>query len=175
MKRKGMSLYFTWLLLLLALSACSPKLEFKLYEGKPLSIAVVGDPPVVGEEQVTFESVSFDELTSEAIGSYDAVIITEENLVEASESQYADVYLQSPIPIFFISASNPIPFTVKDVEYDASWGWAIGKSYAVGVLTVKEEEEDVVKNWGIGLYNSEKTEEHIKHVYSLIFKTIEEA
>ncbi|MCM3711280.1 hypothetical protein [Sporosarcina luteola] len=176
MKRtKGMRcLLFTLIFLLLTLSACNSKPEFKLYEGKPLRIAVVGEPPEVEEEQIRFDKVSFDELTSETIDSYNAVIITEENLVEASESQYADVYLQSTIPFFFISANSPIPFTVEDVEYDTSWDWTVGKSYAVGVLTIQEEDEEVVKNWGYGLYNSEKTDEHIKALYSRIFITIEE-
>lgn len=176
MKRtKGMRCFIlTFIFLLLTLSACNPKLEFKLYEGKPLRIAVVGEPPEVEEKQIRFEQVSFDELTSETIASYNAVIITDENLAEASESQYADMYLQSTIPFFFISANSPIPFTVKDVEYDSSWEWASGKSYAVGVLTIHEEDDEVVKSWGYGLYNDEKNDEHIKELYARIFRTIEE-
>ncbi|WP_262177190.1 hypothetical protein [Saccharococcus sp. Marseille-Q5394] len=176
MKRsKGMRCFiFIFIFLLLALTACNPKPEFKLYEGKPMRIAVVGEPPEVEEEQIKFDQVSFDELTSESISSYNAVIITEEKLVEASESQYADLYLQSTIPFFFISANSHIPFTVKDVEYDSGWEWTSGKSYAVGVLTIQEEDEEVVKSWGFGLYNNENNDEHIKALYARIFMTIEE-
>lgn len=174
MKRtKGMRYnYFTLLILLLALSACSPNPDFELYEGKSLRIAVVGEPPDVEEEQVWFDEVSFDEITSDAIGSYDAVFITEENLIKAAESQYAEVYLNSTIPFFFISAKSHIPFTVKDTEYDDTWNWTSGNNYAVGVLT--SHEDDALKSWGYGLYNDEKTDEHIENVYSRIFKSIDD-
>lgn len=60
MKRtKGMRCFtFTFIFLLLALSACNPKSEFKLYEGKPLRIAVVGELPEVEEEQIGVDQVS---------------------------------------------------------------------------------------------------------------------
>ncbi len=166
---KGMKyLYFTLLILLLSLTACNPNPNFELYEGKSLRIAVVGEPPEVEEAQVRFD----DEITSEVIGSYDAVFITEENLVKAAQSQYAEVYLNSDIPFFFISAKSHIPFTVKEMKYDNTWNWTVGDNYAVGVLT--SHEDVVVKSWGYGLYNDEKTNENIKNVYSSMFKTIDE-
>jgi hypothetical protein len=164
--------YFTLLFLVLALSACTPSPDFELYEGKSLRIAVVGEPPKVKEEQVRFGEITFDEITSEEIGSYDAVLITEENLIKASERQYADIYLKSTIPVFFISANNHIPFTVEGVEYDHTWNWTAGKNYAVGVLT--SQDDNTLKSWGYGLYNDEKTDVHIEDVYSRIFKTIDE-
>lgn len=165
-------IYFTMLILVLGLSACSPSPNFELYEGKSLKIAVVGEPPEVKEEQVSFDEVSFDEITSEGISFYDAVFITEENLIEAAESQYAEVYLNSTIPFFFISAKSHIPFTVKDTKYDNTWNWTAGNHYAVGVLT--SQEDNSLKSWGYGLYNDEKTDDHIESVYSRIFKTIDE-
>ncbi|OLS33424.1 hypothetical protein [Bacillus sp. MRMR6] len=164
--------YFTLLILVLGLSACSPNTNFELYEGKSLRIAVIGEPPEVKEEQVRFDAVSFDEITSEGIGSYDAVLITEENLNKAAESQYAEVYLNSTIPFFFISTKSHIPFTLKDTVYDNTWNWTAGDYYAVGVLT--SQEDDALKSWGYGLYNDKKTDEHIEEVYSRIFKTIDE-
>lgn len=175
MKRtRGMRWFIFTFIFLLTLSACSPKPEFELYDGKPLRIAVVGELPEVEEEQIEFDPVTFEELTSETLGSYHAVMITEDKLVEASESQYADLYVESPIPFFFISANNPIPFTVKDVVYDSSWEWTEGKSYAVGFLTIHGEGDDVSRSWGYGLYNNEKNDENIKELYARIFKTIEE-
>lgn len=173
-KTKGMKWFIFTFIFLLLVTACNPKPEFELYEGKPLRIAVVGEPPEVEEEQIEFDQVTFEELTSETLSSYHAVIITEDRLVEASESQYADLYVQSPIPFFFISAHSPIPFTVKGVEYDSSWEWTPGRSYAVGFLTIHEEGDEVSRSWGFGLYNSEKNEEHIKALYASIFRTIEE-
>ncbi|MDQ0155451.1 hypothetical protein [Robertmurraya andreesenii] len=89
---------------------------------------------MVNEEQVIFTKISFDEMASEELKSYDAVFIRENNLSEAAKSQYADVYLNSSIPFFFISANNHIPFTVKETAYNESWNWTAGQSYAVGVL-----------------------------------------
>lgn len=169
--KKG-NLIFTMLICLFALSACSQSPDFKLYEGKPLRIAVVGEPPEVKEEQVTFQKISFDELTKEEIGSYDAVIITEENLTQAADSKYANTYLKSTIPSFFLSARSHIPFTVEKTNYDESWKWTAGNYYAVGVFT--SQETKTLKNWGYGLYNDKKTDENIKEVYSRIFKTVEE-
>jgi hypothetical protein len=170
---KGKSyLSFILLILLFALSACSQSPDFELYEGKALSIAVVGEPPEVEEEQVRFNEISFDELTSEEIESYDAVFIMENNLSEAAERQYADVYLNSTIPFFFIGTDNYVPFTEKDMEYNKTSNWTAGISYAVGILT--SQEDNTLKHWVYGLYNDEKTDEHIKEMYSRIFKTIDE-
>ncbi len=147
--------------------------EFEWYEGKPLNIAVVGESPEIKEKQVSFSEFPFEKLMlmSNELDSYDAVFIMEENLSQASESQYADVYLNSTIPFFFISANSHIPFTVKETEYNESWSWSPGNHYAVGVL--KSAEDNSLKAWGFGLYNDVMTAEHIKATYSLIFKQVE--
>lgn len=147
--------------------------EFELYKGKPLNIAVVGESPEIKEKQISFSEYSFEKLMlmSNDLDSYDAIFIMEENLSQAAESQYADVYLNSTIPFFFISAKSHIPFTVNTTEYNESWDWTPGNSYAVGVL--KSTEDDSLKNWGFGLYNDEMTEEHVKEMYSRIFKEVE--
>ena len=157
-------------LILLVLSACTPGPDFELYEGTPLQIAVVGEPPEVKEEQVKFTKISFDKMTNKELNSFDAVFIREDNLVEAAEDQYTDVYLDATIPFFFIGTDNFIPFVEKDMEYDKSMNWSSGISYAVGILI----QDDALKKWEYGLYNDEQKEEHIKDVYSRIFKTIDE-
>ncbi|WP_312475251.1 hypothetical protein [Neobacillus sp.] len=146
--------------------------KFELYEGKSLSIAVIGEPPQVREAQINFKEITFDDLTKEDLVDFDAVIIMGENLNHAAESQYADIYINSPIPFFFISTTSHLPFTQKDIEYGETWNWTPGNSYAVGVL--KSQEDDELRAWGYGLYDDEKTNEHIEDVYSRIFMTIEE-
>lgn len=147
--------------------------EFELYKGKPLNIAVVGESPKIKEKQVSFSEVSFEKLMlmSNDPDSYDAIFIMKENLSQAAESKYADIYLKSTIPFFFISAKSHIPFTVNTTEYNASWEWTPGNSYAVGVL--KSADDDSLKSWGFGLYNDVMTEEHIKEMYSRIFIEVE--
>jgi hypothetical protein len=165
-------LYFISLFLIVALTGCTSSPDFELYEGKSIRIAVVGEPPEVQEEQVRFTEISFVEMTGEKLKSYDAVFIMDNNLFEAAENQYADVYLDSSIPFFFMGTDNYVPFTEKDLEYNKSWNWSAGSSYAVGVLP--SQEDNTLKYWEYGLYNDEKTDEHIKDVYSRIFKTIDE-
>ena len=157
-------------LIILVLSACTPDSDFELYKGKPLRIAVIGEPPEVKEEQVKFTKISFDKMTNKELNSFDAVFIREDNLFEAAEDQYADVYLDSTIPFFFIGTDNFVPFVEKDMEYDKTMNWSAGISYAVGILI----QDDALKKWEYGLYNDEQKEEHIKDVYSRIFKTIDE-
>ncbi|MEF2965885.1 hypothetical protein V3851_08595 [Paenibacillus sp. M1] len=160
-----------FLIFLFVLSACTST-KFDLYEGKSLNIAVIGEPPQVREKEVNFNKILFDDLNKVDLEDYDAVFVMRENLYQASESHYADIYSNSPIPFFFISTTSHIPFTNKDIEYGESWGWSPGNSYAVGVH--KSNEEDTLKSWGFGLYNDKKTNEHIEEVYSIIFMTIEE-
>jgi len=170
---KGKSyLCFILFILTVALTACTSRPEFELYEGNTLRIAVVGEPPEVKEDQVRFTEISFDEMTREELNSYDAVFIRENHLFEAAEYKYADVYLDSDVPFFFIGTYNYIPFTEKDLAYNHSWDWTAGNSYAVGVLT--SQGDDTVKHWEYGLYNDEKTDEHIADMYSRIFKTLDE-
>lgn len=147
--------------------------DFELYQGRPLNIAVIGESPEIKETQVVFSELSFEKLMlmGSDLNSYDAVFIMQEKLSQAAESQYADVYLNSTIPFFFISAKSHIPFTVSTTGYNESWDWTPGNSYAVGVL--KSTEDDSLKNWGFGLFNDEMTEEHIKAMYSRIFKQVE--
>ena len=157
-------------LIILVLSACTSDSDFELYKGKPLRIAVIGEPPEVKEEQVKFTKISFDKMTNKELNSFDAVFIREDNLFEAAEDRYTDVYLDSTIPFFFIGTDNFIPFVEKDMEYDKTMNWSTGISYAVGILI----QDDALKKWEYGLYNDEQKEEHIKDVYSRIFKTIDE-
>lgn len=182
MKRtNGMNCFYFTLLIFVALglSACtqSPDIEvnqephIEMYEGKSLRIAVVGKPPIVKEEQVSFAEISFDEMTNEKISSYDAVIITEENLIKAAESQYADIYLNASIPFFFIqSQKGPYPFTDKDLEYSDARDIPYNNYYATGFLIEGQEE----KHWNYGLYNDEVNDENIKEMYSRLFSTIEQ-
>lgn len=113
-------------LIILVLSACTSDSDFELYKGKPLRIAVIGEPPEVKEEQVKFTKISFDKMTNKELNSFDAVFIREDNLFEAAEDRYTDVYLDSTIPFFFIGTDNFIPFVEKDMEYDKTMNWSTG-------------------------------------------------
>lgn len=92
MKRK-ISLKWIFLLLVSALivvlSVYLLHLRSVKYEGRPLTIAVIGDFPEIKEEQVSFEEITFDDVMNNDFDSYDAVFIMPENLSQASEIPYA--------------------------------------------------------------------------------------
>lgn len=165
-------LLFVIVLFIFALSACSSSPKFEMYKGKALNIAVVGKPPNIREEHVRFKEISFADLKRNELDSYHAIIIMKEYLPVASKSEYADVYLKSSIPFFFISTNSHLPFILKDIEFDKSWDWSAGEGYATGVLT--SQNDNLLKYWEFGLYNDKKTDKHIEEMYSRIFKTIEE-
>ncbi|WP_197028358.1 hypothetical protein [Bacillus sp. EB01] len=146
---------------------------FEEYKGEPLKIALLGDVPILKEQQVTFTAIPFEDLSVEILKPYDAVFITEECLVKASESQYADIYTNAAIPIFFIGANSYIPFTEKGMEFDKEkWGWTTGMSYTAGIL--QPTETGGLKAWDFGLYNDIKNDENIQDMFSRIFKVVQE-
>ncbi len=151
----------------------SNAVEFELYNGKALRIGVIGNPPEVREGQVEFEEITFDGLIKWKKNPYDAIFVMPENLTEASESQYSNLYLRSTVPYFFISARSLIPFTSSEnIEYSDTWHWEPGFTYTNGVYNQTNEEK--LNRLGFGLYNDEKTDAHINAMYSLVFKKIEE-
>lgn len=163
--------YIVLFLLTVALTACTTRPNFKLYDGKSLRVAVIGEPPEVKEKQVSFKKISFNDMKRENLNSYDAVFITKENLNEAAEDQYADIYLSSRIPFFFIqSTKSYLPFVYKGMKYDEPKMEPDNLTYATGFLGTNGGKDG--KFWGYGLYNDEVNSENIKNVYSRVFSTI---
>lgn len=162
--------------LFVLLSACSLNPDFETYEGKSLTIGVIGEPPEIKEKQVSFDNISFDDVMNNDFDSYDAIFIMPENLSQASEKQYSGIYLVSTVPFFFIGANNHIPFTEEELSFDddswESWEWTPGESYASGVYY--SPTEDSLSSWGFGLYDDKKTDNTIKEMYSRLFEVIEE-
>ncbi|WP_261178583.1 hypothetical protein [Anaerobacillus sp. CMMVII] len=123
------------LILLYGLTACTTNPDFKLYEGGPLNIAVIGDAPEVKEDQVVFEEIDFEDLFDNNLKAYDAVFIMEAKLLEASQGKYADIYLNSNLPFFFIGATTSYrPFLEQEVTYDKDLDLKdVSNHYAIGV------------------------------------------
>lgn len=152
---------------------CSPKPEFELYEGKELSIAVLGKKPEVREEQVDFHEIAFDEFTTEEVTKYDAVFIMKENLPQAAESQYAPIYSETHTPFFFIeNKKNIFPFIDADLTYEDARENTETNYYATSFLQTPYDEQRTVR---YGLYNDEVDKESIKEAFSRMFKTVEES
>lgn len=159
--------------LLFLIVGCSPKPEFELYEGKELSIAVLGSKPEVEEEQVDFQEITFEEFNTEELNKYDAVFIMKENLSQAAESQYAPIYSETHIPFFFIENNkDAYPFIDADLAYEDAREIPDHNYYATSFLQTPYDEERTVR---YGLYNDEVNEENIQEAFSRMFKTVEQS
>jgi hypothetical protein len=160
------------LVILFGMTACSSSPNYKLYEGRPLNIAVIGEIPEVKEDQIGLEKIDFEYLLKEDFNKYDAVFITKENIEEASESQYADIYLNSNLPFFFIEATKSYrSFIEKDLTYEDDLDLKeTSNHYSIGYLSSDEVED---KHWYYGLYNEKESPENIKEMYLRILSTIE--
>ena len=170
-----MKFKFTLLLLLAVsiLAACVDKNEVKdspLYDGKPLTIGVVGNAPEVREENIQFKEIDLEEINLKNLSSaYDSVFIMKEHLSEAATAPYAKVYKTANIPFFFIeSEKSYVPFIYEDINYE---DYPDSKSglYADGYFQSGEQGQ----YWGFGVYNDTINETNILDVYSRIFETIE--
>ncbi|MFV8828579.1 hypothetical protein [Alkalihalobacterium sp. APHAB7] len=150
----------------------SPIPELEKYEGRPLHIAVIGELPSVREQQIQFSTIQFTDLLDRKLELYDAVFITKEHLNEASEDQYADVYMEAPIPFFFIDASKSYhSFIEKDLSYEENLDLKeISNHYIIGLLATEEAEYTY---WYFGLYDDIVSDQTIKGTFSQVFVTIE--
>ena len=142
--------------------------EFDTYKGESLKIGVVGNPPEVREtDLVHFESLTFKDLAEGNFKSMDAIFIMKENLEEASESKYTNVYLESSIPFFFIeSKKGTIPFINPAISYKEFPEVGGGIYFASGYLPL------TTTTFEFGLYNDIKNQETMTYVYSNIFEEI---
>lgn len=150
---------------------CSNNTNYKaeVYNGPRLRIGVIGSIPEVRENQIEFETIEFETLAKKSLDfSYDAIFITEENLVEASKAQYAPIYKESLIPFYFIGNEKfDSVFIIEDLSYEDVPDSKDG-SYITGIFYIKNE------FIGYGLYNNTKNTKNIKATYSQVFEDISE-
>ncbi len=155
--------------------SCNAEDEFEspVYEGGTLNIGVIGQSPEVREQIVNFQSINIDELesnTGNISTDFDAICIMKDHLEQAAENQYAKVYSELKIPVFFIESKKAyVPFINDDITYERSPD-VDDQMYATGVIS---KEDGTFDAWGFGLYNDTENETNIKSVYSKIFDTIE--
>ncbi|WML45450.1 hypothetical protein [Neobacillus sp. PS3-40] len=162
------------LLVLSILSACSnDKNEVKdspLYEGKNLTIGIVGKTPKIREKNITFKNLDLKDLGQENLSSqYNAVFIMKKHLSEAAKAPYTKIYKTSGIPFFFIDSKKPYGvFTDEKFDYEQSID-SPGKEYAWEYYQSGEKGQ----YWGYGLYNNTVNHANIKDVFSRIFTNVE--
>ncbi|MFE0558877.1 hypothetical protein ACFW1P_23430 [Paenibacillus sp. NPDC058910] len=169
MKRKIIVVLLLVFVILINGNAQRDSIDMPLYEGRSLVIGVIGETPQVREEgHVGFREVTFQQLEDlDLSAELDAVFITKEHLVEASEPKYTKVYHQAEVPFFYIeSKKSHVPFTIEELSYDEVPDLS-SDMYATGYYGKD------ASHWGYGLYNGVMNETNIQAVYSHIFATIE--
>jgi len=167
------SIYFigsVLLVFIVFLSGCSTSFQPATYKGPMLHIASIGAIPKWDEKNVMFSEINFDELTVNELSYFDAVVIGKSALREASKKEYSQLFSQSNIPVFFLGASELIPFIDSQKRYDNTWKWQPGSGYALG--TVTQENSDEHRTWDLGLHKDELTEKTLKDVYARMFLTV---
>ncbi|MFE4711151.1 hypothetical protein ACFRAM_09775 [Paenibacillus sp. NPDC056722] len=181
MKASKLILFLASLVVLLA--GCTFEMiqqsdDTSLYRGQSLNLAVIGDPPIVREKHVTFTEITFEDLKrgAELASHYDAVFIMKEHLREAAEGQYAKMYGETRLPIFFVESKQPAAFfTLEDVEY-GTFADIDPHMYISGFLLHPEDQPGgdppvmARQDWGITLDIVNST--NIKAAYSWVFETI---
>lgn len=148
---------------------CSQINNDKLYKGRSLDIAIIGEVVKINNDRIDFVNMELSDLDNiEKIKDKDAIFITKDNLDKASERQYVELYRKIEKPIFFIdNIKGHIPFTNTEVLYKDVPKIEDG-SYATG-LRFKEDE---FKFCGYGLYNDIENEKNIIDIYFRIFNDI---
>ena len=135
-----------------------------LYEGKELSIGVLGNIPKINEKQINFQVIEFEKFTVNEIRKFDAVFVMKESLSTAAEKQYTKVFTDSNIPFFFLNSNKgAYPFIDENLEYEEAREIPYHDYYATGYLATVDGEE---MTW---TYEGNKE----KNALSNIFKTIE--
>ncbi len=88
------------------------------YVGRDLEIGVLGMPPEINSEKITFHTVEVEELSIETVEQYDSFFVMEEYLEKAADGPYTEVFTQSDALFFFIqTAAYYFPFVDDDINY----------------------------------------------------------
>lgn len=160
-----------WLVGLLLSSGCSPQPVFMPYDGKTLSIAVLGTVPEIKEDHIDFQEMSFDEFRADKLAQFDAVFIMKEQLSEAAKSQYASVYPDAHVPFFFMESNKgEYPFIDPELDYEDAREIPNHDYYATSFLETLDGEQRTAT---YALHNDKVTEQNVKALYSNIFTIIE--
>ncbi|MCG7336728.1 hypothetical protein MHZ95_15785 [Sporosarcina sp. ACRSM] len=155
----------------LFLAGCSAHPAEETYQGRDLTIGVIGSVPSIKEKNVVFEQITLDEM--EKRQHLDAILIMKESLTEADQEQYVAVYRNLTIPVFFMQSTKAhVPFTNDGVDY-ASFPDVDASSYATGFLSTAADEGFNERTWRYHLKDDQESKSNIEIVYNQIFNTIE--
>ncbi|WP_204317760.1 hypothetical protein [Neobacillus sedimentimangrovi] len=159
--------FFILITLLFIITSCSQEANFDspIYSGSKLKIGIVGDKPKIREKNISLISLSMEDILQNKFKNLDSVFITKRYLKEAAKPQYAEVYLQSPIPFIFIESEKVyLAFIDDQLSYENAHTNK-SEDYLIGFY------KDTY--WGLGLHNNIKNEKTIQDCYSRLFVILE--
>ena len=149
-------IYFLFIIVICILTACGKSqpqsTETTPYEGRALSIGIIGEVPKIREEQVKFTTIQFSDLEKGTFASlYDAIFIIEDSMPEGTQAKYT-IYENFKIPFFF-----------SEIERSGN-----DYTYAHGILPKGNGNV----SWSYPLPNNIENEKNVEDIFSQIFKTI---
>ncbi|HEY5584924.1 MAG TPA: hypothetical protein VIK78_10585 [Ruminiclostridium sp.] len=122
------------------------------YDGRALSIGIIGEVPKVQEEQIKFTTIQFSDLENGSVSQYDAIFIIEDNMKDGTQVKYTTFCKDYQIPFFFSKMER-----LGD-----------NQTFATGFL----DKPNMQVSWSYGLPNNIENEKNIKDIFSQIFETI---
>ncbi|AUD15065.1 MULTISPECIES: hypothetical protein [unclassified Planococcus (in: firmicutes)] len=88
------------------------------YLGRNLEIGVLGTPPEIDSEKITFSTVEIEELSIETVEQYDSFFVMKEYLERAADGPYTEVFANSDVLFFFIKTeAYYFPFVDDEISY----------------------------------------------------------
>ncbi len=168
--KKILILLMMSLLLISCKALTSEEETFEEYKGETLNFVVVGEIPLVREENVIFTKITLEDLLTSDITTYDGVFITKENQEEASDEQYKDLFISGQCFILVDLEKHFMAFTEEELGYVRAEK-ASDLSYMTVFQRVNEKE---MRFNELGLYNDEVSDGHIEACYSMLFDLISE-
>ncbi|MEC0345234.1 hypothetical protein [Peribacillus frigoritolerans] len=160
---------FTFIILLLfvLLTSCGKENNFNpiIYSGNDLKIGIVGEKPKSKKKMYSFIPLTMEDISSSNFDNLDSVFINKKYLSEAAKEEYANVYLESPLPFVFIDSYKVyLAYIDKDTSYENAHKSKSG-DYLIGFY------KDTY--FGLSLYNNIKNEETIQDSYARMFNILE--
>ncbi|MEF3351944.1 hypothetical protein PV403_02040 [Paenibacillus sp. GYB006] len=143
----------------------------KPYDGKELRIGMVGEAPVVREKQVTFHKINLQQMKEEN-NHLDAIFISKEFLSKAAAPEFAKVYKELEIPVFFLQSERSyVPFFYEELSYEDAPDTSVDLSYATALVPQQGNE---MGYWQFGVYNDRRSKRNIQSAYSKMFEAIDQ-
>ncbi|WP_211746635.1 hypothetical protein [Paenibacillus sp. Marseille-Q4541] len=151
--------------------ASSDSFNRKPYDGRILSIGIVGEVPDVREKHILFQKIHLHQMKEASIGhNLDAIFISKEFLSAAAAPEFAKVYKGAEIPVFFLESERGyVPFYYEGISYEDAPD-TFDLTYATALVP---ESGNEMKYWGFGLNNDKKNKKNIQSAYSDMFQAID--